>query len=44
MSTHDRGETHTILTAAYNFRYPNNQAFRYKGRVIIDKLILNGKV
>ena len=33
-----------ILTAAFNFRDPNNPAFWYKGRVIVGKLILNGKV
>lgn len=39
-----RKQLYPILEAAYNYRDPGNQEFRFKGFIDVDKLILNGSV
>ena len=33
-----------IMSAPYMYQDPTNRDFRYTGRVVMDKLILNGKM
>ena len=39
-----RRKLYPIVDAAYNYRDPLNDTFRYKAKIVVDRLILNGSV